>query len=91
MSPLGYSGDGGHGKEGAPRPPLPRCRPRWSQSAGYGSAKERDLSIGGWFRTMYRLLLGQKQGPRLGTFVYMYGPKETADLIDERLEELSEG
>tara|TARA_B100000686_G_C16727711_1_gene938756 strand:+ start:175 stop:1761 length:1587 start_codon:yes stop_codon:yes gene_type:complete len=34
-----------------------------------------------WFRTLYEILLGQSQGPRFGSFVALYGKKETIALI----------
>ena len=39
---------------------------------------------------MYRLLLGQDRGPRLGTFVSLYGVDETVALVERRLAELGE-
>ena len=38
-----------------------------------------------WFRTLYETLLGQEQGPRMGTFVKLYGLDETKALIDRVL------
>jgi len=35
------------------------------------------------------LLLGQQQGPRIGTFVSVYGVQETLELIDKKLNELA--
>lgn len=57
------------------------------QSACYSAGKENDVSLGKWFRTLYRMLLGQDRGPRVGTFVSVYGVDETLALIDERLNE----
>jgi lysyl-tRNA synthetase class 1 len=34
-----------------------------------------------WFKALYETLLGQDQGPRMGSFIALYGRKETADLI----------
>jgi len=34
-----------------------------------------------WFKALYAVLLGQDQGPRFGSFIALYGRKETADLI----------
>jgi len=34
-----------------------------------------------WFKSLYAVLLGQDQGPRFGSFIALYGRKETADLI----------
>jgi lysyl-tRNA synthetase class 1 len=34
-----------------------------------------------WFRALYKILLGQTEGPRFGSFVAFYGPAETTALI----------
>ena len=34
-----------------------------------------------WFRALYEILLGQSQGPRMGSFIALYGLQETQDLI----------
>jgi lysyl-tRNA synthetase, class I len=34
-----------------------------------------------WFQSLYEILFGQTQGPRMGTFVALYGIKETIELI----------
>ena len=38
-----------------------------------------------WFKAIYEVCLGQSQGPRFGSFVAIYGPDETADLIEAAL------
>ena len=38
-----------------------------------------------WFKAIYEVCLGQSQGPRFGSFVAIYGPNETAKLIDGAL------
>ena len=38
-----------------------------------------------WFKACYQILLGQDQGPRLGSFIELYGLNETADLIEKAL------
>ena len=35
-----------------------------------------------WFKAIYEVCLGQSQGPRFGSFVAIFGPDETAELID---------
>ncbi len=60
------------------------------QSAAYSAGKDNDISLGKWFKSMYRLLLGQDRGPRLGTFIHLYGVDETRQLIEERLSEESD-
>ncbi len=44
-------------------------------------------SLKNWFRACYEVLLGQEEGPRLGTFVRIYGPALTRKLILDRLAE----
>ncbi len=39
-----------------------------------------------WFSCLYEVLLGQSQGPRMGSFTALYGIKNTADLIKKALE-----
>jgi len=34
-----------------------------------------------WFGALYEILLGQKQGPRMGSFIALYGRQKTIDLI----------
>ena len=45
-----------------------------------------------WFRALYEILLGQSQGPRMGSFIALYGLNESIDLIDRALagEDLSD-
>ena len=38
-----------------------------------------------WFKAIYEVCLGQSQGPRFGSFVAIFGPDETAALIDQAL------
>ena len=38
-----------------------------------------------WFSAMYETLLGAKQGPRMGSFIALYGVANTAKLIDRVL------
>ena len=38
-----------------------------------------------WFKANYELLLGQSQGPRMGSFIALFGAKETIGLIDGAL------
>ena len=45
-----------------------------------GFAELRD-----WFRALYETLLGSAQGPRMGSFIALYGVAETRQLIAEAL------
>lgn len=38
-----------------------------------------------WFRALYEILLGQEQGPRMGSFAALYGLEETRELIRRAL------
>ena len=42
-------------------------------------------SLRDWFRALYEILLGQSQGPRMGSFIALYGLAETVALIDRAL------
>ena len=46
----------------------------------HGFANLRD-----WFKALYEVLLGQSQGPRMGSFIALYGVEETIGLIDRAL------
>ena len=38
-----------------------------------------------WFKLLYEVLLGQEQGPRMGSFIQLYGRPETIRLIEDAL------
>lgn len=38
-----------------------------------------------WFQGLYETLLGQTEGPRMGSFIALYGIEETVKLIDQAL------
>ena len=38
-------------------------------------------SLRDWFGALYQVLLGQDQGPRMGSFVALYGVPETVTLL----------
>jgi lysyl-tRNA synthetase, class I len=53
-----------------------------------GKIKTRDGKPGvalDWFNMLYQVLLGQEKGPRFGSFVAVYGLKNTIDMIDGAL------
>lgn len=37
-----------------------------------------------WFQALYEVLLGQSEGPRMGSFISLYGLEETAKLIEKK-------
>lgn len=54
-------------------------------SAGKENGYEKD-ELRDWFKAIYEVLLGQSQGPRFGSFIQLYGVKETAKLINDALD-----
>ena len=46
----------------------------------FGFATLRD-----WFKALYETLLGSEQGPRMGSFIALYGIEPTRELIAEAL------
>jgi lysyl-tRNA synthetase, class I len=52
------------------------------QTVVYEVGKRHDFaSLRDWFRALYETLLGQSQGPRMGSFIALYGLAETVALI----------
>ena len=56
------------------------------QAEVYAVGKEHGFEpLRDWFAVLYEVLLGQTQGPRFGSFVELYGIKETRALIAKAL------
>lgn len=55
------------------------------QTKVYEIGKETGLDLKEWFSAIYEVILGQKQGPRVGTFICLYGISNTINLIKSRL------
>ena len=53
----------------------------FGKDEAYGFATLRD-----WFKALYETLLGSAQGPRMGSFIALYGVPETRKLIAQALE-----
>lgn len=52
------------------------------QNAVYEVGKRHDFpELRAWFKAIYETLLGQEQGPRMGTFIALFGRDETVRLI----------
>jgi len=60
------------------------------QNAAYAVGNEAGIDLKAFFKTMYQLLIGQEQGPRLGTFIQIFGVKNTLALAREKLLELGQ-
>ncbi len=56
------------------------------QTQVYEVGKRHPLpDLRSWFRALYEILLGQSQGPRMGSFIALYGLAETIQLIERAL------
>ena len=42
-------------------------------------------NLKGWFQSLYEILFGNDKGPRMGTFIFLYGIDDTISLIESRL------
>jgi lysyl-tRNA synthetase class 1 len=62
-----------------------RAVPRYQDHSAKGATPERPGVSNAWFNTIYEVLLGEEKGPRFGSFVQLYGIKETRALIDKAL------
>jgi len=52
------------------------------QSEIYEIGKRHEFeNLRDWFKALYEILLGQEQGPRMGSFIALYGISETVVLI----------
>ena len=47
--------------------------------------KHKFENLKDFFKLVYQVLFGQEQGPRLGSFIKLYGVKETIDSIKKIL------
>ena len=57
------------------------------QNQVYETGKNNDYQeLKDWFSCLYEILLGQKEGPRMGSFISIYGAKETIELIHNAVE-----
>lgn len=60
--------------------------PHTLQTVVYEIGKTSQLpDLKSWFSCLYEVLLGQSQGPRMGSFIAFYGIEETRQLIHEAL------
>ena len=58
------------------------------QNIVYGIGKDEAYGFGSlrdWFKALYETLLGSEQGPRMGSFIALYGIANTRKLIAEAL------
>ena len=66
---------------------LKKCKPKITseeiQNQIYELGKKYKYELKDWFLFLYETLLGQKNGPRLGTFILLLSIKETIKLIED--------
>ncbi|HTO22866.1 MAG TPA: lysine--tRNA ligase [Spirochaetia bacterium] len=55
------------------------------QTATFQVAKDRDVKMKEWFRTLYRVFLGQSQGPRIGSFIALLGYRTCIERLEAHL------
>jgi lysyl-tRNA synthetase class 1 len=56
------------------------------QSAVYAIGKAANYeNLRDWFKCLYQVLLGQSEGPRMGSFFALYGRKKSIQLIEDAI------
>ena len=64
----------------------PGAAPDEIQDRVYAVGKRHPFAdLKAWFQALYEILLGQSTGPRMGSFIALYGIAETIGLIDKAL------
>ncbi len=58
---------------------------RYQDHSAKGATPERPGVSNAWFNAIYEVLLGEKKGPRFGSFIALYGVEETRALIARAL------
>lgn len=56
------------------------------QSKVYEVGKESGIDLKDWFLLIYQVFLGQKEGPRVGSFIKLYGTENMVSLMKEKLQ-----
>ena len=64
---------------------IARPIPRYQDMTAKGATSERPGVSNEFFNMVYAVLLGEERGPRLGSFIALYGLEETRALIAEAL------
>ena len=64
---------------------IARPIPRYQDFSAKGASAARPGVSNEFFNMVYAVLLGESQGPRLGSFIAIYGIDETRNLIDRAL------
>ncbi len=64
---------------------IARPIPRYQDHSAKGATTARPGVSNDFFNMVYSVLLGEERGPRLGSFIALYGLDETRELIDKAL------
>ena len=64
---------------------IARPVPRYQDFSAKGATAARPGVSNEFFNMVYAVLLGESQGPRLGSFIAIYGIEETRNLIERAL------
>ena len=59
--------------------------PEKMQNAIFNAAKKHDLQLGSYFKTLYMILLGVPQGPRLGPYLLAMGKQNVINALQRAL------
>lgn len=62
-----------------------RAVPRYQDFSAKGATPDRPGVSNDFFNMLYEVLLGEKRGPRFGSFVALYGVAETRKLIENAI------
>lgn len=58
----------------------------WLQTEVFTVGKNHEYSnLRDWFKALYEILFGSDTGPRMGSFILLYGKENSVKLIDDRL------
>jgi lysyl-tRNA synthetase class 1 len=55
------------------------------QNIIYKVGNDFNFDIKSWFQSLYQILLGQDKGPRMGSFIALFGVEETIKLINSKI------
>lgn len=55
------------------------------QNICFEIGKKHFENVREWFLTLYGVLFGSESGPKMGSFISLYGIQNTIDLLDERI------
>jgi len=55
------------------------------QQLVYDIGKEKNFELKDWFKCLYQAILGTESGPRMGSFIVIYGVKNTIKLMENIL------